>query len=164
MAENTHTVTGIYHTEELAHQVLARLRDGGFPEKRLRIIGPHDPMKGRKLKPKGKAVASEIIKDTLIGTGLGGAAGAAGSALFALANTAVFMTNPVMGALMITGYAATVGGTIGALKGVSLKETAYLGVVEDALNKGYWVVAVHTQDDQEKDRAGGIIGESVVEI
>lgn len=163
MTENARTVSGIYHEEKLAREALDKLRDSGFSDEQLRLINPHDPELERKLEPGGTDVAKTFIKDILIGTGVGGAAGAAGTAAFALLETAVFLTNPVMGALVITGYAAGVGGVVGAIKAIKLKETAFLGVVEDALKKGYWVVAVHAPDQEQEDKAHQIIGDSVVD-
>jgi hypothetical protein len=163
VSENLVTVCGIYHDEKSARQTLENLRKGGFTDERLRIIDPHDPYKGSKLEPRGEGVAKEIVKDILIGSGVGGGVGVAGSAALALAQTAVFMSNPVLGTLMIAGYAATVGGIAGALKGVKLKETDMIGVASDALKEGYWIVAVHAADQDQEDKANRIFSESVAD-
>lgn len=163
MEQYAEKVSAIYHDKNLAQQALEKLRQNGFSEDQLRIIGPHDPLTGTKLEPEGEGMARHIIKDTLIGGGIGGALGAAGSAAMGAAQIALFVTNPIMGSLVITGYAAAVGSIVGAVKGVKIKETAYLGVVEDALKKGHWVVAVHAHDKEEEKKAHGIIAETVVD-
>ena len=72
---------------------------------------------------------------------MGGSLGVAGSAALAIANTALLVTNPVLGALTIVGYAAVVGGVAGALGGaLKVEEPEFLRVVEHALKKdiGWW--------------------------
>ena len=59
------------------------------------------------------------------------------------------------------GLGATVGGIAGVVKGVKVKETAFLGIVEDALQQGHWVLVVHARDHQEEERARTLVGETV---
>lgn len=163
MEQYTHKVSAIYADEAAARQALQILRDHGFPEKQLRIIGPHDLRPGAKLEPEGIEVSKEIVKDTLIGGGVGGAVGAAGSAAMGAAGVALFVTNPVLATLMIVGYAATIGGIAGAIKGVKIKETAYIAIVEDALKQGHWAIVAHARDNAEEAKARQLIAETVAE-
>lgn len=163
MENYPYKVSGIYHEETLAHSALDKLRNSGFPAEQLRLIGPRDPKMGAKLEPEGQELPKEIIKDSLIGAGVGGALGVVGAAALAIAQTALIATNPVLSTLVIAGYGAAVGSVAGAYTGVKMKETDFLGVVEDALQQGYWVVVAHARDEAEEERARELIGETAAE-
>ena len=164
--ENYPYKTGaLYHEQGLARQAQQALLDAGFAREQVRLLGPTDLAADHervehKLEPESDAVANTIIKDTVIGTGIGGAAGAAGATVLAAAEMALFLTTPVLGALMLTAYGATIGGTVGALTGVKIKETAFLSVMRDALKRGYWGVVVHARDEAEAERAGAVFAET----
>lgn len=154
-------VSAIYHTEALAHKALERLRSSGFTDSQLRVLGPvdHKPKTtdAANLEPDSDGVAKHVIKDALLGAGAGGALGAAGSAVLAATHMAVFMTNPVVGAL-ITGYSTAVGGVLGALKSVNIDENKFLETAQNALKHGYWIVVVNNHSQQEHDQASQLLG------
>lgn len=165
MTQYTHRVSGIYHDGVLARQAFETLRDGGFPDEQLQLMGPKESTPEVELEPEGGGqVRSEIVKDTLVGAGVGGSLGVAGSAALAIANTALLATNPVLGVLTIVGYAAAVGGVAGALGGaLKVEEPEFLRVVEHALKKDYWVVVALAKDADEEQRAMAIISKTTAE-
>jgi len=163
MEQYPYKLSALYHEQSLAEQAQQALLQQGFPAAQLRIIGPDDSSTGEKLEPEGDKLPSEITKDTAIGTGVGAGIGATGSAAFAIAQTALFVTNPVLSALVVTGYAATVGGLAGAIKGIKLKETMFVGIVEQALQQGNWALVVHAKDEEQETAARKILGETVIE-
>lgn len=163
MEQYTRKVSGIYPDQTTAEQAVKKLRENGFPENQLRVINPHDPDPGAKLEPEGVEVAKEIGKDTMIGAGAGGVLGIVGSAALGVAEVALFVTTPILGTLMIATYAATVGGVAGYIKGLKIKETAFLGIVEDALKQGHWVVLALAHDKKEEDLARKLIADTAAE-
>jgi hypothetical protein len=159
-ASSHQSVSAIYHTEALAHKALERLRSNGFTDSQLRVLGPvdHKPKttNAATLEPDRDGVAKHVIKDTLLGAGAGGALGAAGSAALAATHMAVFMTNPVVGAL-ITGYSTAVGGVLGAFKSINYDENKFLETAQNALKRGYWIVVVHSRTQEQHDRANQLL-------
>jgi hypothetical protein len=160
MEAYNHSVSAIYHTEDLARKALARLRAKGFTNPQLRIMGPVDrnpkATDADSLQPESDRFAHHVIKDILLGAGAGGALGAAGSTALAATNMAVFMTNPVVGVL-ITGYSAAVGGVLGASKSINFDENKFLETAQSALKHGYWIVVTHVQTQKEHDQASQLL-------
>ncbi|MEE4379457.1 MAG: hypothetical protein V2J55_18375 [Candidatus Competibacteraceae bacterium] len=163
MEEYPYKLSALYHDQSLAEQAQQALLQLGFPAEQLRITGPEDPGTGAKLEPEGDKLPLEITKDTAIGTGIGAGIGATGSAALAIAQAALFATNPVLSTLVITGYAATVGGLAGAIKGIKMKETLFVGIVEQALQQGHWALVVHARDEEQETAARKILGKTVIE-
>lgn len=162
MEKYTHKFSALYHDEKLARQALQQLKDHDFSDNQLRLISPDDPEAGAQLEPEGNEIPKEIIRDTLVGAGIGGGVGIAGTAVLA-AETLLFATNPILGTLMAIGYGATIGGIAGAIKGLKVKETVFVGIVEQALQEGSWALVVHTQDQDQEKVARQILGETVAD-
>ena len=45
------------------------------------------------------------------------------------------------------------GGTVGAVKGLKIKEDAYAAITQEALKQGYWVVVAHGRNEGEQQKA-----------
>jgi len=161
MERFTHKLAAIYRDQSSAREAWGLLRQGGFPEAQLRLVGPTDAQTERKLEPEGEEVAMTVLKDTALGTGIGGALGLAGSAALGAAGLALFLSQPVAATLVIAGYSAGVGGVLGFLKGIKVKESLFVGAAEDALGRGYWVLVVHGRNEDEEKRAQALISETL---
>lgn len=161
MEQYTHKVAAIYRDQSSANEALAHLRQGGFSDQQLRLLGPSDDQAERKLEPEGDDVAKTVLKDVAVGGGVGGALGLAGSAALGAAGIALFLTQPVAATLVIAGYSAGVGGVVGFLKGIKVKESVFLGAAEDAVRQGYWVLVAHGRDDDEEERARTLMADTV---
>jgi hypothetical protein len=162
MEKYIHKFSALYHNEALARQALQQLQSHNFSDEQLRLIGPNDADVGNQLEPEGDEIPKEVIRDTLVGAGIGGGVGAASTAVLA-AETVLFATNPILGGLMAIGYATTIGGLAGAIKGLKVKETIFVGVVEQALRQGSWALVVHAQDKEQEEIARRILGETVAD-
>jgi hypothetical protein len=152
-------VGGLYHAEVLAHEALERLRARGFPESQLRLIGPGVPGRGSKRKFRGTEVAEEMIEETLIGIGASGLVDAAGSAA-QLADVALFVTEPVLAALLIAGNKATMDDMTAITGGLELEAAALLDEAQEVLRNGVWVVLVLALTRDEDARACVILAET----
>ncbi|MDQ2697102.1 MAG: hypothetical protein M3Z21_17330 [Pseudomonadota bacterium] len=161
MEHYLHKVSAIYPDRAAAQQARELLHREGFAQEQLRVIGPHDLEIDKKLEPEGNEIPKEITKDAAIGTAIGGLAGLLGSVALGAAGVALFVSSPLVATALLAGYGATVGGIAGTIKGVRVKETAFLGIVEDALKQGHWVLLVHARDAQEDARARALVGETV---
>jgi hypothetical protein len=163
MEQFTHKVAAIYHDQASARNAMETLAHAGFSDNQLRVAGPNDPRAERKLEPEGKEIPKTIVKDTAVGAGVGGVLGLAGSATLGAAGMALFLSQPVAATLAIAGYAAGVGGLVGFLKGIKVKEGVFVGAAEDALKQGYWALVVHCRTADEEQRAHELIASTVVE-
>ncbi len=161
MEQFTHKVAAIYRDQSSARKAFEHLRQGGFPEEQLRLMGPSDAQAERKLEPEGDDVAKNVLKETAVGTGVGGALGLAGSAALGAAGIALFLSQPVAATLVIAGYSAGVGGVVGFLKGIKVKESVFVGAAEDAVRQGYWVLVAHGRDEDEENRARSLMTDTV---
>ncbi len=105
----------------------------------------------RILEPEGDQIASSIVKKAFLGGAGGGATGAAASLVAGALKLVIFASHPVLASLVAIGYGSALGATGGALIGENLKEDMFLGILEDALKQGHWVVIGHatTRDKAE---------------
>lgn len=163
MEQFKHKVCGIYPDQAAAHQAQEKLRSSGYPEQQIRLINPHDPDPGIKLEPEGRETVKEVAKDAGIGAAAGGGLGVVGSAAMGAAEVALFITHPVLATLMIAGYGATIAGLVGAATGIRIKETDFVGIAEDALKKGHWVLIALAKDTEEEKTAHDLIAETAAE-
>jgi hypothetical protein len=142
------TVYCFASTEPQANEILTHLRNLGFSASEISIL-----LKGKKTKN------ISVKEDAVRGAKKGGIAGALG----ALALTV--LTVPTLGALVVAGPiisvlgGAAAGGVVGGLAGGSGALT-HIGIpdrdssrLEDKLDNGAILIAVHSSDPVRRDRA-----------
>ncbi|MGB7930812.1 MAG: hypothetical protein WCH04_01070, partial [Gammaproteobacteria bacterium] len=74
-----------------------------------------------------------------------------------------FVSAPVVGPLMLLGYGAMIGGTVGALRGLKLSENMLTGLVKDALKEDYHVVVIHAASEEGQQRVQDVINTTMPE-
>jgi hypothetical protein len=156
-------VGGVYADKLSAENSYLRLREAGFNTDQVYLLAPDDALTSAKLEPEGNEIPKEVVKDTLIGAGAGGVAGAVGSAALGVAGATLFVANPVIATLMITGYAATIGGIVGAAKALNVEKSAFDSAMQDILREKHWAVVVHCYDNDEEDRARQVLRKTFAE-
>lgn len=104
-----------------------------------------------------------VVNDTVTGSAVGTAAGAVLSGAAALGVPALFVSAPVVGPLMLLGYGALIGGTVGAIRGLRLRENLLSGLVKDALKEGYHVVIIHAASEEDQQRVQDVINSTMPE-
>ncbi|MFN2309006.1 MAG: hypothetical protein ABR553_04630 [Gammaproteobacteria bacterium] len=67
------------------------------------------------------ATRNRLIQDILVGTGVGTVVGAAGAVAIAVILPSLFISVPVIGPLMVTGYGSSLGMTAGGIKALKIK-------------------------------------------
>lgn len=163
MEQYSHKVAAIYPDQSAAQAALEQLEAAGFSTSQVRLIGPHDPATDKKLEPEGDEIPKEFIKDTAIGTGLGGAVGAAGATAMAVTGVALYVAQPLLATLMTVATGAGIGTLAGALKGLRIKEDAYVAMVQDALRRGHWAVVALGRNTDEEARAHAVFKDTIRE-
>lgn len=103
--------------------------------------------------------------DSVARDATGGAAGTAADAATAGAPDAVapalFVSAPVVAALIVLGYGAMIGATAGAIRGLRVRDNVLAAVVKDALKVGYHVLILHAASIEARQRAETVIGDTL---
>jgi hypothetical protein len=148
-----HRVVGLYVSRQDASLVVARLDEVGIPASKIRMI---EPAKGDG-SPRATSDSDVVLQELL----RGGAIGAAGSIALAAANISLFVASPVLGALYLIGWGASLGGLVGAMAGTQADKGNIADLIKDALAGGYVVLVAHTDTEEQTTLVQRIIGESM---
>ena len=160
----SNTIASVYPDEDSAQSAVKDLRDANIDGIVVRHMKPEasDDIE-RVIEPDAEAVPGNVVKTSAVGGGAGTVAGAAVAGTAAVMAPTLFVSAPVIGPLMVLGYGAVIGGTVGAVKGLRLRTGMLSGLVKDALKDGHHVVIVHTASDEAQHDAETIIGDTLAE-
>ena len=158
------SVFGIVKTHAQAEQIVEGLQRAGFDSSEISILlpdteGRHDI---------GHVKATKAPEGATTGGVTGGVAGGvlgllAGIGTLAIPGVGPFIAaGPIMAALSGAAIGATTGGIVGALIGLGIPEIEARRYV-DKLKSGNYLIAVHVQDGDEKDRAKEIFKRAYAE-
>ncbi len=137
-----------------AEQIVERLQTSGFPTSEISVLlpdteGKHDI---------GHVKATKAPEGATTGGVAGGVTGGvlgllAGIGALAIPGVGPFIAaGPIMAALSGAAIGATTGGVVGGLIGMGIPEIEAKRY-EEKLRNGNYLIAVHTHDGDEKDRA-----------
>lgn len=73
------------------------------------------------------------------------------------ATPALFISAPVVEALVVLGYGTMIGGTAGAIHGLRLRENILADMLKDMFKAGYQVIIVHAADAKTERRLHEVI-------
>jgi hypothetical protein len=115
------------------------------------------------IEPEREQTRDTMVNDTVTGSVVGTAAGAVVTGAAALSAPALFVSAPVVAPLVVLGYGALIGGTVGAIRGIKLHGNIFSGLVKDALKEGYHVVVIHATSEEEQQRVQDVINTTMPE-
>lgn len=115
------------------------------------------------IEPERAETRDTVVKDTVAGGIAGTAAGAGLTGAAALGAPALFVSAPVVGPLIVLGYGAMIGGTVGAIRGLKLRENMLSGLVKDALKAGCHVIVVHAASEDAQRRVQDVVNTTMAE-
>jgi len=155
MRQYPHKLAGIFPDSTSLAQAEKLFVEAGFSREQVNRIQTGEALREQeqKIESESSGVRNEFIRDISVGTGVGGVGGAIGAAGIGLGLPALYVSAPVVAPLMVIGYAATIGGLAGAVRGLHVKEDVLTSMVEDALHNDYPVLMVHTGDKRETEMA-----------
>ena len=148
------SVFGIVKTHAQAEQIVENLQESGFPASEISILLPDNEGKH----DIGHVKATKAPEGATTGATAGGLTGGvlgllAGVGALAIPGVGPFIAaGPIMAALSGAAIGATTGGVVGALIGLGIPEIEAKRY-EDKLKSGNYLIAVHAQDGDAKDRA-----------
>lgn len=115
------------------------------------------------IEPEREQTRDTVVNDTVTGCVVGTAAGTVVTGAAALVAPALFVSAPVVGPLVVLGYGAMIGGTVGAIRGLKMYENMLSGLVKDALKEGYHVVVIHAASEEGQQRVQDVINTTMPE-
>lgn len=126
-----------------------------------RVLAPLTGSTAADASPDSDDVLKDLLRDGAIGTAVGSVAGAGATIALAAANITLFIANPVLGALYLVGWGASLGGLIGAVVGAERSQGDLPSLIRDALAAGQYVLVVHAHTEAQTAQARRIAGESM---
>ena len=151
------SVFGIVKTHSQAEQIVENLQAAGFPASEISILLPDNEGKH----DIGHVKATKAPEGATTGAATGGVTGGvlgllAGVGALAIPGVGPFIAaGPIMAALSGAAIGATTGGIVGGLIGLGIPEIEAKRY-EGKLKSGNYLIAVHAEDGDQKDRAKDI--------
>ena len=115
------------------------------------------------IEPEPEETRNTVVQDTVTGSLAGTAAGAVLTGAASLGTPALFVSAPIVGPLMVLGYGAMIGGTVGAIRGLKLRENMLFSLVKDSLKAGYHVIIVPAANEEAQLRVQDVISNTMAE-
>jgi hypothetical protein len=143
MKDYLHRVVGLYPTRVSAESARDALLAQSIAPKQLRLVEPGSATTVADSTSDSDDVLKDLLRDGAIGTAVGTAAGAGATIALAAANITLFVANPVLGALYLLGWGASLGGLVGAVVGSERSEGDVSTLISDALSAGQFVLVVY---------------------
>lgn len=155
------SVTGIYPHLDDAYRIARQLMDEGLPKEQIQVVAARPPADIGQAED-SKEVLKNVAVDGTLGTAIGAGVGALGEIALVAANVSLFVASPIIAPLTMIGWGAVVGGFIGAARGISNHERQFSDLVNDAVERGYAVLVIHTYTEDETATARNIVGTSML--
>jgi len=155
---------GIVKTHAQAEQIVEGLQRAGFPASEISVLLPDNQGKH----DIGHVKATKAPEGATTGAATGGLTGGVLGPLVGIGALAIpgvgpfIAAGPIMAALSGAAIGATTGGVVGALIGMGIPEIEAKRY-EDKLKSGNYLIAVHTHDGDQKDRAKAIFEQAGAE-
>lgn len=154
-----HRVVGLYPSLVEAHQARDLLLAKGMASAQVRVLAGDSSGAATDAKADSDDVLKDLLRDGAIGTAVGTVAGAGVSIAMAAASLTLFIASPVLGALYLVGWGASLGGLVGAVVGAERSKGDVSSLIKDALASGQIVLVVHARDEAETSQAQQIVGQ-----
>ena len=153
-----HRVVGLYPSRSEADLARNRLVANGMAPEQIKLLASAPADAGAEAKADSDDVLQDLLRDGAIGTAVGTAAGAGVSIALAAANLTLFIASPVLGALYLIGWGASLGGLVGAVVGAERSTGDVSTLIKDALAHGQVVLAAHARTEAETTLARQVLG------
>ncbi len=157
MDQTSHRIVGIYDSRASARSAGAQIVDLGLAPNQIRLLETATNAVGTDYDGESDKVLDDLLHDGAIGTAVGTAAGAGVSIALAAANITLFIASPILSALYLLGWGASLGGVVGAVVGAEGKKGDLPTLIKDALKAGQVVLVIHAHTDDEAARARHVV-------
>src|SRR4029077_4406135 len=148
------SIFGIVKSHSQAEQIVEGLQNAGFPASEISVLLPDNEGKH----DIGHVKATKAPEGATTGATAGGVTGGVIGLLAGIGALAIpgvgplIAAGPIMAALSGTAVGATTGGVVGGLVGLGIPEIEAKRY-DEKLKKGNYLIAVHTEESEDVDRA-----------
>jgi hypothetical protein len=161
MESYMHRVVGLYTSRAEADAARDLILARGIAPTQVSVLTAESTVAGVDTKSDSDDVLKDLLRDGAMGTAVGTAAGAGVSIAMAAANLTLFIASPVLGALYLIGWGASLGGLVGAVVGSEKNKGDVSTLIKDALANGHAVLVVHARSGAETTRAQQVVGQHI---
>ncbi len=159
MENYLHRVVGLYASRIEADEARDLIVAKGIAPKQIRVLAAGSTGAGADANADSDDVLKDLLRDGAIGTAVGTAAGAGVSIALAAANLTLFIASPVLGALYLIGWGASLGGLVGAVVGSERSSGDVSTLIKEALATGQVVLVVHARTRAETTLAQQLVSQ-----
>ncbi len=156
-----HRIVGLYPSQAEANLARDLIIAKGMDSTQVRVLTDNSATTSADTKSDSDDVLKDLLRDGAIGTAVGTAAGAGVSIALAAANLTLFIANPVLGALYLVGWGASLGGLVGAVVGTERSSGDVSTLIKDALASGQVVLVAYAHSEAETTLAQQVVGQHV---
>lgn len=157
MSSTTHKVAGVYVSHDQARKGARALREAGFDEDRLTLVGSHD---WERAFADPEDIGERSSTAALSGAGTGAALGAAGAGALVVAEISVIAAAPVLALLAGAGLGAVVGTAVSGVASASVRESDFRDMVREAVEKDHFVLIARARSEAEALEVQSLIVQS----
>jgi hypothetical protein len=161
MESYLHRVVGLYASRAEANEARDLIVAQGMAPTQVKVLTAESTVTGADAKSDSDDVLKDLLRDGAIGTAVGTAAGAGVSIAMAAANLTLFIASPVLGALYLIGWGASLGGLVGAVVGSERRHGDVSSLIKDALANGQAVLVVHARSGAETAQAQQVVSQHI---
>lgn len=158
-----HKLAAVYPDAQSAEAAMNAVTAAVTGDVRVIRIDPHSDNVDSAIEPEADAVRATVAREAVIGGVAGSAAGAATAGLAAAVVPALFISAPVVASLIVLGYGAVIGTTIGAVHGLRLHDNLFADLVKDALKAGYYVLVLNAANESARRQAENVLDATLPE-
>jgi hypothetical protein len=156
-----HRVVGLFPSLVEANHARDLILATGMASTQVSVLAAGATGTGGEAKTDSDDVLKDLLRDGAIGTVVGTAAGAGVSIALAAANLTLFIASPVLGALYLVGWGASLGGLMGAMVGSERSKGDVSALIKDALASGQVVLVAHARTEAETSLARQAVSRQV---
>lgn len=161
MEKYLHRVVGFYPSLIEANHARDLIVAKGVAATRIRVLPDGTSGAEADMKADSDDVRKDLLRDGAIGTAVGTVAGGGAAIALASADVGLFLASPMLGALYLVGWTASLGGFLGALVGAQRSKGDVSILIRKALARGQIVLVVHARTESETAVAQQIVGRNV---
>ena len=161
MPSYRHHVSGFFAIAQEAESVQTRLINRGLPRERVHLFEAGKAALTAATPAKSDAVLKDVLVDGAIGTAVGTGVGALAEVALVAANVSLFVASPLLAPLVMLGWGASIGGTVGAVVGAGKKDRSLSSLIRDAVSNGQIVLVARTRTSDETTHAQQLMRDAV---
>lgn len=133
----------------------------GMAAKQIRVLPDGTSGAGAEMKPDSSDVLKNLLRKGAIGAAMGTVVGGGAAIALAAADVDLLLADPMLGALYLTGWTASLGAFLGALVGIQQSKGHVPKAIRNALARGKIVLIVQVRSEAETSLARQVVGRVV---